>query len=107
MIQPVPKMYVQADEHNVLRVGNTRVMLDAVVASFDAGHTAESIQGQYPALSLAEVYGAIAYYLTHRAEVGEYLRRQGARWDALRAEAQRQPSEVAQRLRALKPSRRG
>src|SRR4051812_34635687 len=104
MIQ-YPKAYVQADEDDVLRVGDTRVMLESVVASFEEGHSAESIRCQYPALTLEEVYGAITYYLANRAEVGEYLRRQADRWEALRAAAQGQPSEVTDRLRALKQSR--
>jgi uncharacterized protein (DUF433 family) len=104
MIQPQPP-YVREDQYGVLRVGNTRVMLDSVVASFEQGHTAESICDQYPALSLAEVYGAIAYYLTHREEVREYLQRQQAQWDALREKSEREPSEVVRRLRAIKQSR--
>jgi uncharacterized protein (DUF433 family) len=105
MIQPNPKPYVQEDEHGVLLVGNTRVMLDSVVASFEEGHTAESILDQYPALSLAEVYGAIAYYLTNRDEVRAYLQRQQAQWDALRQKSAQQLSEPIRRLRAIKQSR--
>ena len=105
MIQPRPDPYVRTDEHGVLRVGNTRVMLDSVVAAFEEGHSAESICDQYAALRLVEVYGAIAYYLANRDEVREYLRQQAAQWDALRDAARQQPSEVMQRLRALKQSR--
>lgn len=55
------RIYVREDEHGVLRVGETRVMLDSVVEGFHSGHTAETIAQQYPALSLKQVYGAIAY----------------------------------------------
>ncbi len=102
MIQPTPKLYVHLDENGVMRVGNTQVMLDSVVASFDQGHSAETIRAQYPALSLEEVFGAIAYYLANRQEVQEYLQRQEALYDRLRAESKQQPSEVMQRLRAVK-----
>jgi uncharacterized protein (DUF433 family) len=105
MVQPLPKTYVQADEQDVLRVGNTRVMLDSVVASFEKGHSAESIRCQYPALTLEDVYGAIAYYLANREQVDEYLQRQAAQWTALRDAAKQEPSEVVQRLRALKRPR--
>lgn len=63
-----------ADAAGALRVGNSRVMLDAVVAAFYDGATAEEIVEQYPAISLAQVYAVIAYYLAHTAEVDDYLR---------------------------------
>jgi len=47
------------DETGVYRIGNTRVMLDSVLAGFQQGHSAETIRQQYPALSLEEVYGSI------------------------------------------------
>lgn len=60
--------YVQCDDQGVMRVGHTRVMLDSIVAGFEQGHSLETIQQQYPALSLEEVYGAIAYYLANTDE---------------------------------------
>jgi uncharacterized protein (DUF433 family) len=94
--------YVRTDENGVLRVGNTRVMLDSVVAAFDQGHSPETIRQQYPALTLEEVYGAITYYLAHHQEVTEYLRRQGALWDQWRSKCEGKPSAVVERLRALR-----
>jgi uncharacterized protein (DUF433 family) len=94
--------YVREDEHGVLRVGGTRVMLDSLVAAFRQGHSPETIRQQYPSLSLAEVYGAITYYLTHTQEVEDYLRRQDAVWEQWQARAQQKPSPVAERLRALR-----
>ncbi len=61
-------VYVRIDENGVYRVGTTRVMLDSVVAAFHQGHSAETIKQQYPALTLEEVYGSIAYYLAHRGK---------------------------------------
>jgi uncharacterized protein (DUF433 family) len=94
--------YVRLDEHGALRVGNTRVMLDSVVAAFEQGHSPETIRQQYPALRLEEVYGAITYYLAHPKEVGEYLARQNALWNELRAKSQKQRSAVVERLQALR-----
>jgi len=98
---PLAKAYVHLDESGVLRVGTSRVMLDSIVASFEQGYSAETIQQQYPALSLEEVYGAIAWYLAHADEVSQYLQRQQVVWDQWRAKAAAQPSSVIQRLRAL------
>ncbi len=64
-----PKSYVRTDEHGVMRVGGSGVMLDSVVARFQQGHSPETIQQQYPALSLEEVYGALTWYLAHAEEV--------------------------------------
>jgi len=94
------KQYVRVDEHRVMRVGTTRVMLDALVAGFEQGHSPETLHQQFPALNLEEVYGAITYYLSHRGDVQTYLKRQEALWKALRAEAEKQASPVVKRLRA-------
>lgn len=96
------KQYVRQDENGVYRVAATRVMLDSVVASFEQGHSAETIRQQYPSLALEEVYGAITYYLAHPDEVKEYLGRQGALWAESRSKAAERGSPVAERLRALR-----
>lgn len=98
----IANTYVRMDEHGVMRIGNTRVMLDSIVASFNQGLSAETIQQQYPALSLEQVYGAIAYYLAHVSEVSEYLQRQAGVWVAWRARGAEQSSPVIERLRALR-----
>lgn len=97
-----PKTYVRTDEHGVMRVGNTRVMLDSIVAAFEHGHSAETIREQFPSLSLEEVYGAIAYYLAFPQQVSEYLLRQGALWESWRTDAAERPSRVVERLRAAR-----
>jgi uncharacterized protein (DUF433 family) len=96
------KLYVHTDEHGVMRVGATRVMLESVVAGFQQGHLPETIQQQYPALSLEEVYGSIAWYLEHIEEAEQYLARQAAMWEHEREKAARRLSPVVQRLRALR-----
>ena len=94
--------YVRVDEHGVMRVSNSRVMLDSVVAAFQEGDSPEAIRAQYPALSLEQVYGAILYYLSHRQEVDDYLKRQEAVWQEWRAKSEEAPSPVVERLRALR-----
>jgi uncharacterized protein (DUF433 family) len=96
------KLYVRVDESGVYRVGSTRVMLDSVVAAFHQGHSPETIRQQYPALTLEEVYGSIAHYLAHSAEVDAYLQRQDAVWEQWRARVEERASPVVERLRALR-----
>jgi uncharacterized protein (DUF433 family) len=71
---------IRADEHGVLRVGDSKVVLDIVIREFNNGAEPEAIVHGYPTLVLADVYGAIAYYLRHRKEIDSYLdvRRQEA-----------------------------
>src|SRR5437016_4605190 len=75
-VMSLPNPYIRIDEHGVYRVGNTRVMLDSVVAGFLDSESPEFIRQQYPSLTLEQVYGSIAYYLGHREEIDAYLRRQ-------------------------------
>jgi uncharacterized protein (DUF433 family) len=57
----------------VYRIRGTRVALDSVVYQFQQGRSPEAIQDAFPSLSLGQVYGAIAYYLDHQAEIDAYL----------------------------------
>ena len=101
------KAYVAADERGVLRVAGTRISLDSVVIGFQQGESPEEIQRNFPALTLEQVYGAITHYLAHRDEVDEYLRQQGEVWERARAESERTPNPVVERLRKLKSEKAG
>ena len=98
-IDPLP---VQMDKYGVLRVGETRVTLDVVVFAFQQGSTAEEIAHQYTSLDLADVYGAISYYLRHCAEVERYLEKREREGEELRrqVEAKFDPQGIRERLLA-------
>ncbi len=102
-IDPLP---VQMDKEGVLRVGGTRVTLDTVVHAFKKGATAEEIAEQYSALDLADVYGAISYYLRHRAEIDRYLEKREREAEDLRREieARFDPHGIRERLLARRAS---
>ncbi len=70
---PVP---IHTDEHGTIRVGGTRVTLDVVLARYQQGRTLAEIKESFPTLKLADIYAVISYYLSHQAEVDEYLRQQ-------------------------------
>lgn len=101
------KTYISVDEHGVRRVGGTRISLDSVAIAFQQGDSPEEIQRNFPALSLEQVYGAITYLLSNRADVEAYLQAQKARWDKLANEQRSQPSAAVQRLRSLRPTQTG
>jgi uncharacterized protein (DUF433 family) len=94
------------DAHGVLRVGNTRVTLDTVIAAFADGATAEEIVQQYPSLLLADVYSVIGYYLRHVPEIDTYLQQRHAQREAIRQqnEARFDPHGVRDRLLARRAS---
>jgi len=56
-------------------VAGTRISLDSIVYSFNEGNSPEAIQADFPLLKRAQIYGAIAFYLDHQAEIDEYLAR--------------------------------
>lgn len=99
-VMSTTESYIREDDAGVMRIGATRVMLDSVVAAFHQGHSPETIQQQYPALSLGEVYGTIAEYLARREELDAYLRRQEAVWAEWRERRDDPTNAVVQRLRA-------
>lgn len=90
---PVPLL---ADAQGAVRVGGTRVPLDTVIHAFLEGVSAEEIVDRYSALTLADVYSTIAYYLRHRAEVDAYL-----------AERERHSEEVRAHVEARQGSSQG
>lgn len=76
------------------RIADTRVSLDSVVYSWMNGLSPESIVDSFPALSLEQVHGALAYYLAHQEEVDEYLRRGETEFESLREELNRRLRET-------------
>jgi uncharacterized protein (DUF433 family) len=66
------KEYVTIIE-GVYQVGDTRVSLDSLVYLFREGMSAESMVECYPALTLEQVHGALAFYLGNQKEVDSYL----------------------------------
>lgn len=69
---------LRVDEHGVVRVGGSRVMLERVVHAFDDGASAEEIVERYSSLDLADVFATLAYILRHRSEIDEYMRQSEA-----------------------------
>lgn len=95
---------IKTDSQGVVRVANTRVTLDTVVAAFHEGCTSEEIAEQYPPLALSDIYLVIGYYLRHQDEVQNYLtgRQQQAAMVQEEAEARFNPIGLRTRLLARK-----
>ena len=88
---------LRLDAHGTIRVGRSRVTLDTVIAAYQQGASPEAIARQYPAVTLAVVYGAIAYYLQHQAEMDTCLRARLAEAAPLREELEDRSNPVGLR----------
>jgi uncharacterized protein (DUF433 family) len=55
------------------QIADTRVSLDSLVYLFREGMSAESMVDSYPALTLEQVHGALAFYLGNQKEIDAYL----------------------------------
>lgn len=93
----------QEDAKGGLRVGTSRVLVELVIRAFQDGATPEAIVQRYPSTTLTDIYGVIAYYLRHRAELEAYMSARERQAEALqqRIEAQqRDTTELRNRLLA-------
>ncbi len=91
-------------------ISETRVSLDSIVYAFRRGASPETIKSSFPVLTLEQVYGAIAYYLSKQAEIDEYLRHSEEVYEADRQanhdELRREKPELLERLMRAKDERR-
>lgn len=93
----MPNEYIEKADQ-VYRIKGTRVALDSIIYKFQQGRSPESIQDSFPALSLSQVYAAIAYYLDHQAELDDYL----AQSETTEAEFSRELARLFPKGAALK-----
>lgn len=80
------------------RIGGTRVSLDSVVYAYHRGASPESIQRSFPSLTLEQVHGALAFYLSHKAEVDKYLAEGDAEFEKLRQASHEKHSDWYEKL---------
>jgi uncharacterized protein (DUF433 family) len=80
----------------VYYVSRTRISLDSVVYAFREGCSPETIREDFEGLTLAHVYGAIAFYLDRQTDMDAYLLQREEQW----AELERQGTPAAPDLLA-------
>ena len=69
------------ERDGTLFVGDTRVTVSSLVAAWrNEGYTPEELQLGFPDATLAQVYGAIAYYLAHQHEIDAVFRQDEQRY---------------------------
>lgn len=98
--------YIEVRE-GVYRIRGSRVSLDSLVYCWRDGYEADEIQRAFPTLKPAEVYGAIAYYLSHKAEIDRYLVEGERQAQAQRAAAEgADPERYAELRRRMEEARK-
>ena len=73
-----------------LRINGTRMTVHQLVVWYKQGYTPEEIADQYPHITLAHVYTALAYYHAHREEIEAELAAEKTEADRLE-QAYQQP----------------
>ncbi len=82
-------------------IQGTRVSLDSVVYRWLEGLSPETIADCFPALTLEQVYGAVAYYLAHRDEVDAYLKSADEEYEQFRQRVRTKYPRLSSRLDEL------
>src|SRR5947207_13576788 len=85
---PVP---LREEPAGVLRIGESRVLLELVIRAYQRGASPQEIVRIYDTLLLGDVFAVIAYYLAHPEEIDEYLRRCDGEAKALRRKIEASP----------------
>ncbi len=91
------KEYVEEHSGGYFAAG-TRVSLDSIVYAFLRGESPEGIAESFPALTLEQIHGSLAFYLANREKVDEYLRRGKEEFETLRREARERNPRLYARL---------
>jgi uncharacterized protein (DUF433 family) len=73
-----PIHHINLDERGIVYIAGTSIKVtDVVIDATTWPMTPECIQDNYPRLSLAQIYSALAYYHDHKAEIDALLEQ----WD--------------------------
>ena len=80
--------------HGRLCIAGTGITVHRIAIWYKLGHSAEEITRQYPHLSLASVYAALAHYHVNRTEIDAEI-------EADEAQAQRLEAQYAQKRQVL------
>ena len=92
------KEYVTKRE-GVYRVAGSRVSLDSLVYLFREGMSSESMVESYPALTLEQIHGALAFYLANQGEIDAYLAEGERAAESLHEQSRRTNAELIAKLR--------
>jgi uncharacterized protein (DUF433 family) len=81
-------------------ITETRISLDSVVLSYLNGESPENIAQNFPLLSLEQIYGAIAFYLSNRDIIDAYLEKSEDQFQQLQQACREKNPLLYQKLKA-------
>ncbi len=84
-------------------IAGSRVSLDSIVYAYLRGESPEGIAESFPALTLEQIFGALAYYSANQNEVDEHLRKGRVEFEALRLRWQQEHPALAAKLTEMRP----
>jgi uncharacterized protein (DUF433 family) len=102
MLEPLPDIF-HRDADGEIRLAGHRIRLIDVAARYEEGHSPEAIVLEhYPTLALAQVYGALAFYLAHEQEVRELMGQNAQSISELQSRPRKGPTleELKRRMEA-------
>jgi uncharacterized protein (DUF433 family) len=101
IIGMMAKEYVE-ERNGAWYLAGTRISLDSIVQCFNEGLSPETILGEFESLTLAQVFGAITFYLENQPAIDAYRMRQLQRFEATRRDTPLLPENLRQRLVAAR-----
>ncbi|MBP1466271.1 DUF433 domain-containing protein [Candidatus Chloroploca sp. M-50] len=93
--------YLDFHAEDVIRLKGHRIGLEHIVERYHEGYSPEQMALEYPGVSLEQIYGVLAYYLHHQAQVDAYIVRIDAAAEARYQEWAATMPALSQRIRAL------
>lgn len=92
------------EREGVSYVPGTRISLDSIVYAFREGFSPETIREDFAGLTLPDVYGVIAFYLDHQAEVDTYLAKRREQWAELERQGVAPSVDLLERIERARRS---
>jgi uncharacterized protein (DUF433 family) len=99
----VAQSLIEIDEQGVAWISYTKVkVMEVAIDKLVHGSSPEDIHFQYPHLSLAQVYAALAYYYEHQNELDSEIQRRWQEVNEMAALEANANTPLQQRLRELR-----
>ncbi|MEG4319790.1 MULTISPECIES: DUF433 domain-containing protein [unclassified Microcoleus] len=68
------------------RIAGTRMSVQSIAIDYKAGMTPEKIAEEFPHLTLAQIYAALAYYYANQDQIDADIAVENSEWERLEAE---------------------
>ena len=96
------KQYVE-QRNSAYWISSSRISLDSVIYEFLNGSSPENIIQSFPLLTLDQVYGAIAFYLTNKNLIDVYLREGEEIFKKLQQSARIKNADLYAKIKTTRP----